>query len=45
MGQGFPAHKSAEGKLNISSKWIAIVVEHAKSKYIDVTLSNVVLHI
>ena len=27
------------------SKWIAIVVKNVKSKYIDLTLSNVVLHI
>ena len=28
-----------------SSKWIAIVVENVKSKYIDLILYNVVLHI
>ena len=53
MGQGFAAHKSAEGKQKhlcayrsiTSSKWIAIVMENVKSKYIDLTLYNVVLHI
>ena len=53
MGQEFAAHKSVEGKQKhlcayrsiTSSKWIAIVVENLKSKYTDLTLSNVVLHI